>query len=600
MRGTSKAACLSILVLLVVPLAQADWGGRGFVEPDHERDRLEGLMFADADQSSDAGVKQVYFSTYAVHFQAGVNPNLGALGGAVMAYPTSLHAFLGVWKDCNRDGYIGTSETALLEYRTELLLDSSVCPVGTSPHNDGDWVMEFRWIGPDTAARCEDPDFVEDDGENDDDPYNIVDDCARMWADFGLPEQAGTASCPVNPRPRGTYQSTGGFLRFVDCLDGWRITGAVNTVADATEADETLGIQLAFHDAPQSRPDQSGSILNQRNPYGHESDASYAKVWDCSATPTHFYDPTAPAEGQPGMLRTIGVRDPTDTPALDELENNQGYLGASVNVSDPDGRLLTLHNVGLGGVNPGGSGAGTTNETLEGAPSVGVFGNTLYGDSPEDRPDCDRSDGGHGADWDLYDLEEADFEATGAKRVQTDFYMSYRETGARGGRFTGFTSVDDMTDGALGPAMPEFAGIGLALRDANVLTVPTWYGDPGYVASRNPYINRDTFEPWGIVETTAYAKVSESVITAEGLTMPAGGATLVYGAPHCNGETPITHAWDCNAEKWWRGPAGEDIRTVWQVVVGQEYNLRDIDCWDGTVARGQPGTGTAVGKSCSR
>src|SRR5439155_20516801 len=124
-----------------------------------------------------------------------VSPNVGALGTATPLDPYTPMAVLGVWKDCNEDGYIGYGDQGLLEYRSELLaLSSSVCPPRSTPidpttgrvpydwfpsHNDGSWVRELLPIGWDRQG-------LSITGQPYDlNIYDINDSGARVWADDG-------------------------------------------------------------------------------------------------------------------------------------------------------------------------------------------------------------------------------------------------------------------------------------------------------------------------------------------------------------------------------------------------------------------------------
>jgi hypothetical protein len=150
MNFRSTVAVLAMAILLTAPSALAEWKGRGFYEPDTEFDTTQGWMFANPDVNPDAGIRQVYFSGYAgqshgVH--TAFNPNVATTGSQIMPYPTIVSAFLGVWKDCNSDGFIGLAESAGasmhviqgsapvarydMSYPAALLSDDSVCPTGS-------------------------------------------------------------------------------------------------------------------------------------------------------------------------------------------------------------------------------------------------------------------------------------------------------------------------------------------------------------------------------------------------------------------------------------------------------------------------------------
>src|SRR5581483_2077742 len=80
---------------------------------------------------------------------------------------------------------------------------------------------------------------------------------------------------------------------------------------------------------------------------------------------------------------------------------------------------------------------------------------------------------------------------------------------------------------------------------------------------------------------TLYAHVE-----APGLAYPSGASGAVYGAAFCTGGiargAPVTNHWDCDPDHW---PTRFDgigaVRSFG--VVGMSYQLRDTDCFDGTL-----------------
>jgi hypothetical protein len=123
----------------------------------------------------------------------------------------------------------------------------------------------------------------------------------------------------------------------------------------------------------------------------------------------------------------------------------------------------------------------------------------------------------------------------------------------------------------------------------------SWTSLPGFVASRNPYVNRDDLQPWGAAFLTAFATVDTGAFAGTVATSTTG----VYGAPHCAAGSP-SGWWNCDAGKWYRNPDGSDIQSPWQVKVGASHNLLDIDCYDQAPARGVPVTSNIGARSCER
>lgn len=587
--------------LLTLPLGAAEWTGRGFYEPDTARDETSNGIFLTPDVDPNPNTKKVYFSAFSAYYVLTPNHNVGTVGSNIMVYPTNMHAILGVWKDCNKDGYIGLPEGVAWDYLSVLLVDTSVCPAtdpgdhnatGFAPvHNDGTWVREFIPVGPDYETGGADQGA---EWQNNTNHYNIADEAARIWGDWGLPEDAAKASCPVNPRPQGTYQSTGGFLRFTDCLANWRITGTFNTVAHLAGQDS-----LAFDDAPQERPDQSASPLNQPNPWGQEDDASLVTAYDCNADPVVVEDPLGPqtvADPTGGQLTGDG---PT------AIFGEDGELTAEL------GETFVTYMPGAPGVNPAGSAAGTVNETVEeGAMATGGLdqAGSDFVFTGGAGATCDRDDDSD-AGWSqgyahIYGVDEAPFEGTTPKRSQTDVYYGFTEGNPEGTALT-----TDEAPGCLDDEIPETCApiededmpyrgwpddLGLAV-DQLSFGSGTWFGAPGYIASRNPYVNRDDLTPWGGVYFTTYAYVNPNL----GLSLP--GVVGTYGSPHCTGTTEITGGYWCSADKWWLNPDGSSLKTDWMVLPGQPYNLIDFDCYDASPVKNSPAnTGLIGAYQCAR
>lgn len=540
---------LSATLLLAAPAALGEWKGRGYYEPDTTRDATGGWMHLDPDTAPDATVRKVYFNAYSSPYGARShgNPNVAELGTSVMNYPTDIQAILGVWKDCNDDGYIGTFESALPEYPAVLLSDASICPrdfsdpfaEGYMPaHNDGKTIRELLVIGPDFMGdRNEGPSR-----ENNTYPFNIADETARIWADFGLPESRTYGVCLSRPNSPRNLETTGGFLRWADCQAGWRITGTATLVGQTTGHDE-----LRFDDAPRERPDQSKSILNQKNPYGYESDPSYVEAFDCTQPPT----------------RVPGQR--VDTPLGPRWVNGSGQGGA----------LVTVYPPGTFDVDPAGSPAGTINMTEAGI------------------EDCDRENEyslayiGHRA-------IDSGNEPSGATKTATDFYFEFEE-GAYSCRAVNEVRAGDRlivprTEYECETRSAPYTSGFNTNRQTHV-----WFGLPGSV-TRNPYVNRDDLQPWGAVHMTTYAKVDATTIRASVPSAVMG----TYGSDHCSGTTKTTGWWECDPALWNVDVTYPAPQLRWQVKVGVGYNLLDIDCYDQSPARGVPVTSHLGTGSCQR
>lgn len=269
----SKVIMLLVAAAFIAPTAMAAWSAKGAWEPDTTFDKNGGFMFQGPDTTptnSVPPVRKVYFNGimgqeigYFPYSQGtSLNPNFATLQTSHSAFPLRPRALLGVWKDCNRDNYVGYGDNALFEYRVELLPDTNTCkptpvptplPIGTfPPHNDGTWVHEFIPIGYDNR-------LVGGSASLDLNRWNVNDWGSRMWVDDGVPGSPPSGTCYTTAHPPGTYHSVGGLANFSDCYLSGRV--------------EQTGSNLG----------STWTTLKQvRNPWGEESDASYVGAWDCS------------------------------------------------------------------------------------------------------------------------------------------------------------------------------------------------------------------------------------------------------------------------------------------------------------------------------
>ena len=582
--GSSRAAvAFAIVLALGSPAAVAAWGVKGHLEPSTSRDRDDGYMWSDPDQAA-GGARKVYFNgfmgayaVYATHF----SPNAAAAGTAIQPYPAEAWGVLGVWKDCNKDGYIGFGDQGLWEYRVELLAlpggpGASVCPNEgpidprfpfvaegwMPPHNDGQWVHEFIAIG-----------WRDWRDSVDLNPWAINDSAARVWADYGLPESRQGLLCSVDPAPRGTYQSTGGFLAYSDCFTGYKGTEAVNAAAAATGLS-----QISFADKPHGQQGSSKSLLNQKNPWGREGDASYVGAWDCSRPPAVSpRDPTWNGQSGPTHVPVANPAPAGDRTLWVNFSDREGRLGFSmtgvyggtflnVNVSQP--RAVPT-------VDPAGSPAGTINDTQS------SYGNCVRDDNT-----------GPGSSHAAYALE-GDVVVRGAQRVSSDFSLHYEMGRSRAGphTLTGRGAPPDYGVKLTGREFCYNTGVLYQIWCYDGLWHDVALNDATRVASTpNPYADRNTLTAEPVSFITYYASVGAAATSAYNLRFP--GTTGSYGSEGC-GLSPPT--FECDAAKWW--PGNTAPRTAWLgpdpdglgnrqygVRVGQAYQLRDVDCDDQSVA----------------
>lgn len=524
------------------------------------------------DTDPNEGVLVAYFNGFGAVGGAaatGLNPNVATLGSAFATAPFHPVALFGIWKDCNRDGFVGLGDNGAMEYSARLLSDASVCVASQPPashpwlvHNDGAWVVEFVPIGYDDITTPED-----------EDPLTFNDTTARVWADWGLPGSAAEAVCVTVPTPYGTFRSTGGLLRWLDCFTGFRVADAGNTVA-RTAGDESLGFQ------DPERPDQSSSPLNQPNPWGRESDASMARLTDCTLlTEFVLLDPTG------GRLHTL---------ASVPIGNGQRLF---VNGTDDDGRII-VQNVFAPSpaIDPAGSPAGTVNET------------------EAELTDCDRRDPDEvvdadgrrtGSDGDLpYALEGGGDPVSGrAPRTRTDFAFTFEE----GSRGSGAAAL------ALGVRGRDDLGLG------TTAVTGLWVAT-GASTTHDPFVTRSAIGAEPVTYITYYARMNSTIVATAPIRMPSGAAQGTYGGEGCP-----EGRFECDPALWWRNSAGADVVprdsrlgvdrddptvpdandpvTAIGVRIGARYQMRDTDCIDTSFAPARDSGvhwGVVTGSACER
>lgn len=144
------AFTMLLSALLLVPATHASWsaGPQWDTEPTTS---LDDPRYMEFDPDWSFGPDKIYFSAFLIPVSQGGNE-------------FQVAAYLGHWKDCNRDGYVGMGASASDGYPSALLPPGGPCVPGT-PHVSGGFVTEFFWIGPGSLHY--------------DDPYAVV------WADAG-------------------------------------------------------------------------------------------------------------------------------------------------------------------------------------------------------------------------------------------------------------------------------------------------------------------------------------------------------------------------------------------------------------------------------
>ena len=541
----TRGITIVLTLLVAIPAVQA-YGIRGDDEPSTLRDATDGYMWTTPNK---AAVNKVYFNGfsgtyvgYTVGSSTSVNPNFATLDGGHQNYPYRAFAMLGIWRDCNNDGFVGYGDNAVLEYRAELLAlpgapGTSICPVQAIPetiprnwlpvHNDGTLVREFLPIGWDAkpgSAPCRKAQL---NACSDVNVFNVNDSDSRVWADWDLPGARPGPQCYVRPHPAGTWHSVGGVQEWADCFAGNRILGTINGA----------GLGPTYQGVKGSNCDDSYVLNGYRagcNPWGETKQASYVDAFDCREGDQVF---AAPQDVTVGPQKV--------------------HVGSTANVSRPHATPQTTTR---------GSVAGTLNETHS------------------DFDDCRANNQGNpGLSAAPYALE-SDVQNQNGRRFQHDQVLGYSE----GIRPSAPIPVYQALTGTSGPE-----DFGLGIRGVNSFE-GFWVGTSVTAASRNPYVNRDTASPMGVTYTTFYATVGGAAVSRHNLVLP--GATGAYGSEACGSigaGAPDSRGWACDPTAWWpldaSGAATMPAATISVgridagVRVGQSYQLRDVDCWDESI-----------------
>lgn len=534
------------LVIIVSPSSLADWSANGAFEPDTPFDIYHGRMWTDPDTAP--GGSKVYFN--AVIGAGSTSPNVGATGSRIIPATVTFSAWLGVWKDCNQDGYIGHAESALVDYSAALLLDLSVCPDGEA-WNRGGWVGEFIPLAPRTQSNPNTFPRLKTDME------------ATIWGDFGRPDVPPdpTVACFNAPLPRGMLDSTGGILLVVDCQLDYNIARII------TETDQTTQLGIGFDgEGGYYRPDQDcDNPLNQQlDMYGdspcNDEDAGLLEgrtgrrmvdVWDCA---------------QKGQEKFIDVRDPTAAP---------GKRGQLSYIPDPETGepiLYITDNDGTFGVPFLVTGGGVYAEFDNGNPlrpglndPDGSLADSLTHVSDGTGP-CAGAEGADGLGEPLLN-GNVRIDPLSGKRKQ-DFSFKFTIPG---------TNCAGVCIGPLATAPGNF-GLG---KQGAAWTADESYGPP--TAFANGVVRRSDLTPAGANWFTFYARVGVTTLSSASLVT---GVPAYYGANPCGSEIAGVHnGWDCAPSNWYNVALGGRANAKGERP-GARYHLIDTDCYDGNTGIG--------------
>lgn len=564
MKTVITAACIA--AILAVPAGAAAWSIAGSFEPDTEADVSGGTMYATPDVDPNPTVRKVYFNGVPMltnGIGGGVNPNSATLQSRIIPPGAfAVMAFLGVWKDCNGDGAVGQLESALFEYRSELL-SSTTCPAGGEFNRDG-WVYEFLPIG-------------RGDGDAQNDPLRWINDGeSQVWADFGRPGHEGEVhfDCSSYPLPSGTTASTGGLLSYADCSTSYSIAGYVN----ALDPSGTLAFEDPYNveedcDHPLNQPIAGGTFGNGACDWGtgwFESgadDPAYV-LYDCDAEPIVVEDPlgsqtvTDPTGDQLGLVFgdgiTVGIGDRgTPPPRLDAAALN------------PDGSYVEALGYATSGCETSGQ-------------EFAIVGQLLEADFEGSNPGIGK--------------RQADFPLAFGENPSTFWTLGFFDI-RRGNLcepYISGTCIGPVITDTFGNDTPGSLGVTALATSGNTFVSewPVWstgviYTPPGYYGNTI----RGDGQAAGAKWFTFYARVGTTTSTS---TQLLASAPSSYGSEACGSfSSGVREGWDCAPDHWWN-PAmgGTDYATYLAdgdaPRPGMPYHLRDNDCYDGQLASGTP------------
>ncbi|HET6403244.1 MAG TPA: hypothetical protein VFH78_01250 [Candidatus Thermoplasmatota archaeon] len=544
-----RPLALLAIAALMAPSAAATWYAYGSHEPDNALDNEEFMRF----DPPGVATNLIYFNVV-TGMSSGLrgimaSPNVALLETHTEIPTSETHqALFGVWIDCNGDGYVGIAEGAMREYPSSLLLNEAICPAITGSnvrwtagaHNYNGWVSELVPIaGTPFGITTNTTDLR---------VYEDID--AMVWGDYNRPNDPalGGGTCPTAPQPRGTWQSTGGFINYADCstglMDRWNEVWFGRTLAnqsiDGLYSYGAPNMSLHFYNVNNA----SGHPIYDRPTLGSE-DTQYspAYVYDCSAPRTHSGDtlnatPLGPSV--PAAAQNISV--PAISPSLGTAPPTQWTVPAFVN------------------------------HTFEGTPGI--------------RPsaDCDTSnDRGadvYGNNYVFY-VGETDVNpvtAANKRAANFNFQFQYWDRG------TGVLGIGPATPGLGGPAGAALPGKPQSNWNNGASTTKT-------PATLRVDITQGTYEIPGAYYLSFYAAVGENT-TERGFLTPGGEG--VYGSAQCGSNTSGIHnGWNCDRDAWYRNADGSPVASPTLLArPGDKYQFRDVDCFDGGITQLGIGIGT--------
>lgn len=334
-------------------------------EPNTPPDTDSTLMWSDANQ---AATDKIYFDAIIDREGFTGTPWVRPAGTNFRGYVTTyFHAFLGYWRDCNMDGFVGDATTGSAVYlyagsdttKVDSICNENDLVNGGALYNDGEFVTEYLPIGPEANSQDKGP------AEQALRDNNVVDlrgganfvrdDFAKVWHDWGTPGDVPAESRLLLPFPGGTLDDTNGHFRYVDNLlfgrfsenaeFGWAYpvsqTGQGKQCTPDSDDDGLTDDPVA--NAVQGLTTQSCSpIPNAPNPVtatvrDRYNDSRFTCTSDCGTVLVNPWDDDCNLQSNPSNwhVDTDGSVDPTwDSlyrSAVGDVQNSCGSTGASPN-----------------------------------------------------------------------------------------------------------------------------------------------------------------------------------------------------------------------------------------------------------------------------
>lgn len=560
-----RLAVVLTLAVLLTPGAAGSWSAAGSLEPDTIFDVEHGSMWLEPDVSA-TSARRVYLNGFQAVPQTAQNPNSATLGSRILP-PGAVHhrVILGVWKDCNADGYIGLPESAIMDYSARILTDKSICP-SHGDHNDGTWVSELLSIGMiDPCERASDEvrttycPGVDAFARNERVLYDEVG--TYVWADLGIPDATPRTECILAPLPHGTTTGTGALIRYLDCQSERGIVEAARPLDPNGELDQPFPV------TPFGTTEHAG-ILEQADEHRAFT------AWDCGS-------PRAVAIAIPGAPHDVAIEDPSgDKLSAQTFPWVVPYSVTGIGFRDEDGNEATPGVLRVRIANDEGHALWAPMPAPALHDPTTSWWSALEHTADGPNGDCDPTTGSPASAGYPGHAIESDQAPIQARKDRPSLTFVF---------YDGHRGLHPSLDPTTGPTAPSDGGL--------LLTDPGRGGDgPIWNAltqsDQDPQlVNRGDLGPTGARYFTYYAFIGSGILNT-GVGLANGASTSVYGSGPCPTLFGDNDGWACDPRDWWKDQQGNDNRPRYALgepigrAVGDRYHLRDVDCYDGSVNDG--------------